>query len=50
MMATALATSATTPNPMRRYRCDNPSRARLALETVTPTVLNGAMLAAATTS
>jgi len=40
----------TSRRPKRRYRCDNLSRAQLALVSVTPTALNDALFAAATTS
>ncbi|WP_016882055.1 MULTISPECIES: SDR family oxidoreductase [unclassified Rhodococcus (in: high G+C Gram-positive bacteria)] len=40
----------TSRHPKRRYRCDNLSRAQLALTSVTPTTVNDAVLAAATTS
>lgn len=40
----------TSRHPKRRYRCDNVSRAQLALVAVTPTAVNDAVLAAATTS
>lgn len=40
----------TSSRPKRRYRCDNLSRAQLALLSVTPTAMNDAVLAAATTS
>lgn len=40
----------TSRHPRRRYRCDNVSRAQLALVAVTPTAINDAVLAAATTS
>jgi len=40
----------TSRHPKRRYRCDNVSRAQLALVSVTPTAVNDAVFAAATTS
>ena len=40
----------TSRHPKRRYRCDNLSRVQLALTSVTPTAVNDAVLAAATTS
>jgi NAD(P)-dependent dehydrogenase (short-subunit alcohol dehydrogenase family) len=40
----------TSRHPKRRYRCDNISRAQLALLAVTPTAVNDAVFAAATTS
>jgi len=40
----------TSRHPKRRYRCDNLSRAQLALTSVTPTAINDAVFAAATTS
>ncbi|KRA37715.1 MULTISPECIES: SDR family oxidoreductase [unclassified Nocardioides] len=40
----------TSRRPKRRYRCDNVSRAQLALVSVTPTAVNDALFAAATTS
>jgi NAD(P)-dependent dehydrogenase (short-subunit alcohol dehydrogenase family) len=40
----------TSRRPKRRYRTDNLSRAQLALVSVTPTAVNDAVLAAATTS
>ncbi|WP_406033134.1 SDR family NAD(P)-dependent oxidoreductase [Nocardioides sp. NBC_00163] len=40
----------TSPHPRRRYRTDNVSRVQLALTSVTPTAVNDAVLAAATTS
>ncbi len=40
----------TSRRPRRRYRTDNLSRAQLALTSVTPTAVNDAVLAAATTS
>ncbi len=40
----------TSRRPKRRYRCDNVSRAQLALVSVTPTAVNDAVFAAATTS
>ncbi len=40
----------TSRHPRRRYRCDNVSRAQLALVSITPTAVNDAVFAAATTS
>lgn len=40
----------TARHPKRRYRCDNVSRAQLALVSVTPTAVTDALLASATTS
>lgn len=40
----------TSRHPKRRYRCDNVSRAQIALLAITPTAVNDAALAAATTS
>jgi NAD(P)-dependent dehydrogenase (short-subunit alcohol dehydrogenase family) len=40
----------TSRRPKRRYRCDTVSRAQLALVSVTPTAVNDAVFAAATTS
>ena len=40
----------TSARPRRRYRCDNVSRVQLALTSVTPTAVNDALFAAATTS
>jgi hypothetical protein len=40
----------TSRRPKRRYRCDNLSRAQLALVSVTPTAVDDALFAAATTS
>ena len=40
----------TSRHPKRRYRCDTVSRAHLALASVTPTAVNDALFAAATTS
>lgn len=40
----------TSRHPRRRYRCDNVSRAQIAVVAVTPTAVNDAVLAAATTS
>lgn len=40
----------TSRHPKRRYRCDNVSRVQLALTSVTPTAVNDAVFAAATTS
>ena len=40
----------TSRHPRRRYRCDNLSRVQLALTSVTPTAVNDAVFAAATTS
>ena len=40
----------TSGRPRRRYRCDNLSRVQLALTSVTPTAVNDALFAAATTS
>lgn len=40
----------TSRRPKRRYRCDNVSRAQLALVSVTPTAVNDAVFAVATTS
>ena len=42
--------SLTARHPKRRYRTDNLSRVQLALTSVTPTAINDAVLAAATTS
>lgn len=40
----------TSKHPKRRYRCDNLSRAQIALVAVTPTAVNDAVFSAATTS
>lgn len=40
----------TSRRPKRRYRCDNVSRAQLAVVSITPTAVNDAVFAAATTS
>lgn len=40
----------TSRRPKRRYRCDNVSRVQLAVTSVTPTAVNDAVFAAATTS
>ena len=40
----------TSRRPRRRYRTDNLSRVQLALTSITPTAVNDAVLAAATTS
>jgi hypothetical protein len=40
----------TSKRPRRRYRCDNLSRAQLALASVAPAAMTDAVLAAATTS
>lgn len=40
----------TSKHPKRRYRCDNLSRAQLALTSLSPTAANDAVLATATTA
>jgi short-subunit dehydrogenase len=40
----------TSPHPKRRYRCDNVSRAQLALVSATPTAVTDALFAGTTTS
>jgi len=49
-VVTAVDRALTSRHPKRRYRCDNLSRAQLALASVTPTAVTDALFAAATTS
>ena len=49
-VVTAVDRALTSRRPKRRYRCDNVSRVQLALTSVTPTAVNDAVFAAATTS
>jgi short-subunit dehydrogenase len=49
-VVTAVDRALTSRRPKRRYRCDNLSRAQLALVSLTPTAVNDALFAAATTS
>jgi NAD(P)-dependent dehydrogenase (short-subunit alcohol dehydrogenase family) len=49
-VVTAVDRALTSRRPRRRYRTDNVSRAQLALTSVSPTAVNDAVLAAATTS